>query len=319
MVKFQIKDQNMNIYTEAEEFQVRRKGILLAGGQGKRLAPLTNVISKQLMPVYDKPMIYYSLTTLMLCGIKDILIVSDPVNVDLYRQLLLDGKQWGINISYAIQEKPEGVAQSVLIGEDFIDSSPIAIALGDNIFHGNDLISLLRSADSLDKGSTIFAYAVRDPENYGVLKFDNSGSIVDIVEKPKKPPSAYAVTGLYFYDNTVIEKAKELVPSHRGELEITDINIKYLNDKLLNVEIMGRGIAWLDTGTIDALQEASQYIRTLENRQGLKVGSPEEIAWRQGWINDQQLEKLAINLSNSFYGEYLIKLLQFEIKDSFIN
>tara|TARA_Y100001968_G_C19426378_1_gene754616 strand:- start:1195 stop:2154 length:960 start_codon:yes stop_codon:yes gene_type:complete len=318
MVKFQIREQSKNLYTKSEKFQGRRKGILLAGGHGTRLAPLTNVISKQLMPVYDKPMIYYSLTTLMLCGIKDILIISDPVNIHLYRQLLLNGSQWGISISYAIQEKPEGIAQSIIIGEDFIDSSPIAIALGDNIFHGNDLICLLRSADTFDKGSTIFAYAVRDPENYGVLKFDSSGSIVDIVEKPKKPPSPYAVTGLYFYDNTVIEKAKELTPSNRGELEITDLNIKYLNDKLLNVEIMGRGIAWLDTGTIEALQEASQYIRTLEHRQGLKVGSPEEVAWRQGWIKDEQLAKLAANLKNSSYGKYLTKLLQFQIKDSLL-
>ena len=295
---------------------VERKGILLAGGKGSRLAPLTTVLSKQLMPVFDKPMIYYSLTTLMLCGIKDILIISDPGNIDLYKQLLENGKKWGINISYAVQKKPEGVAQSILIGEKFIGSSPVAIALGDNIFHGNDLISLLRSANSLKKGSTVFAYSVRDPENYGVLKFDESGSVVDIVEKPEKPPSQYVVTGLYFYDNTVIKKTKELTFSSRRELEITDLNIKYLKDKLLNVKIMGRGIAWLDTGTIDALQEASQYIRTLENRQGLKVGCPEEVSWRQGWIDDHQLEKLADNLSNSSYGIYLRKLLKLKIKDS---
>ncbi|WP_413677345.1 glucose-1-phosphate thymidylyltransferase RfbA [Prochlorococcus sp. MIT 0916] len=292
-----------------------RKGILLAGGKGTRLAPLTSAFSKQLMPVYDKPMIYYSITTLMLCGIKKILIISDPENIDLYFRLLGNGDKWGIELSYAIQENPEGVAQSVLIGEEFIDSSHIAIALGDNIFHGNEFIPLLRSADTLKKGSTVFAYPVRDPENYGVLSFDDSGSVVGIEEKPEKPPSQYALTGLYFYDNTVVEKAKELTFSARGELEISDLNIKYLNDKLLNINIMGRGIAWLDTGTIDSLQEASQYIRTLEHRQGLKIGCPEEVAWRQGWINDQQLEKLAANLLKSSYGEYLTKILELNIKD----
>ena len=292
-----------------------RKGILLAGGQGKRLAPLTSAFSKQLMPVYDKPMIYYSLTTLMLCGIKNILLICDPDNIDLYHRLLGDGSKWGIELSFAIQQNPEGVAQSVLIGEEFIDSSHIAIALGDNIFHGNEFITLLRSADTLKKGSTVFAYPVRDPENYGVLTFDESGSAVKIEEKPQRPPSQYAVTGLYFYDNTVVERAKELTFSPRGELEISDLNIKYLNEKLLNVKIMGRGIAWLDTGTIDALQEASQYIRTLEHRQGLKIGCPEEVAWRQGWINDQELEQLADDMKNSSYGKYLIKILELNLKD----
>ena len=271
------------------------------------------------MPVYDKPMIYYSLTTLMLCGIKDILIVSDSYNIDTYQKLLGDGRNWGINLSFAIQPNPEGVAQSVLIAEKFIDDSNIAIALGDNIFHGNDLISLLRSADSSDQGSTVFAYPVSDPENYGVLKFDKHGSIVDIEEKQEKPSSQYAVTGLYFYDNSVIERVKELSFSSRGELEITDLNRKYLNDQLLNVVMMGRGVAWLDTGSIEALQEAAQYIRTLEHRQGLKVGCPEEVAWRQGWINDEQLEKLASNLIKSGYGKYLLRLLEFQEKGSFFN
>ena len=299
-----------NTFTEVSTFLAQRKGILLAGGQGKRLAPLTNVVSKQLMAVYDKPMIYYSLSTLMLCGIKDILLVSDPDNLDKYNQLLCDGSQWGINITYAVQQKPEGVAQSILIGEEFIDTSPIAIALGDNIFHGNDLITLIRSADSNYKGGTVFAYPVRDPQNYGVVQFDRSGSVLDIEEKPKEPSSQYAVTGLYFYDNTAVERVKNLTFSSRGELEITDLNRQYIKDNLLNVQMMGRGIAWLDTGTIDAMQEASLYIRTLEHRQGLKIGCPEEIAWRQGWINDQQLELLANNLINSGYGKYLIKLLK---------
>ena len=296
-------------------FSSLRKGILLAGGQGKRLAPLTTAISKQLMPVYDKPMIYYSLTTLMLCGIKDILIISDPYNIDSYQKLLGDGNKWGIDLSYEVQQKPDGVAQALLIGEKFIGNNNIAISLGDNIFHGNDLISQLRSADRQQKGGTIFAYPVSDPEKYGVLKFNKAGTIIDIEEKPKNPISQYAVTGLYFYDNTAIDRVKELSLSSRGELEITDLNRKYLKDRLLDIKLMGRGIAWLDTGTIESLQEASLYIRTLEHRQGLKVGCPEEIAWRQGWIDDQQLEQLAIDLIDSGYGKYLIKLLEFKIKD----
>ena len=286
----------------------------MAGGQGKRLAPLTSAFSKQLMPIYDKPMIYYSITTLMLCGIKNILVITDPVNIHLYQKLLGDGGKWGIELSYAIQQNPEGVAQSVLIGEEFIGSSHIAIALGDNIFHGNEFITLLRYSDGLKKGGSVFAYPVRDPENYGVLTFDSAGSVVGIEEKPENPRSQYVVTGLYFYDNTVVEKAKELNFSSRGELEISDLNTMYLKDKLLNVNIMGRGIAWLDTGTIDSLQEASQYIRTLEHRQGLKIGCPEEVAWRQGWINDQELENLAVNLNMSGYGKYLIKILELKIK-----
>ncbi len=287
-----------------------RKGIILAGGKGKRLAPLTNAISKQLMPIYDKPMIYYSITNLMLCGIKDILIVSDPFNIGSFKNLLGDGTQWGVNFNYEIQEKPEGIAQVILIGEEFIGNCHLAVALGDNIFHGNDFVKLLHSADTRSNGCTIFAYPVRDPQEYGVVKFDRSGNVIDIEEKPEIPPSQYAVTGIYFYDNTVIDRVKELEFSLRGELEITDLNRKYLNDNLLNIEIMGRGNAWLDTGTIDSLQEASLYIRTLEHRQGLKVGCPEEVAWRQGWINDQQLESLASSLSISGYGEYLLKLLK---------
>lgn len=294
-----------------------RKGILLAGGQGKRLAPLTSAFSKQLMPVYDKPMIYYSLTTLMLCGIKNILIITESDNIELYRRLLGDGKKWGIQLSYAIQKKPEGVAQSVLIGEKFIGNNAVAIALGDNIFHGNDFITLMQTADSSKIGSTVFAYPVSDPENYGVLNFNNTGSVVSIEEKPIKPPSQYAVTGLYFYDNTVVERAKQLDFSPRGELEISELNKKYLNDELLNVNIMGRGIAWLDTGTIDSLHEASEYIRTLEHRQGLKIGCPEEVAWRQGWINDEALEELAANLNKSSYGKYLMKLLELKKTDFF--
>ena len=287
-----------------------RKGIVVAGGKGKRLSPLTSVINKQLMPIYDKPMIYYSISNLMLCGIKDILIVSNPSNIDLFKKLLGDGNKWGVKFSYAIQEKPQGIAQVFLIGEEFIDNCPLAVALGDNIFHGNEFIKLLHSADSKSKGCTIFAYPVRDPHEYGIVKFDQSGNVIDIEEKPEFPSSQYAVTGIYFYDKTVVERVKELKFSLRGELEITELNRKYLNDHLLNLEIMGRGMTWLDTGTIDSLQEASFYVRTIEHRQGLKIGCPEEVAWRQGWINDQQLEKLAISLTSSSYGKYLLKLLE---------
>ena len=289
-----------------------RKGILIAGGQGKRLAPLTIAISKQLIPVYDKPMIYYPITNLMLCGVKDILIISDPNNINLFKNLLGDGQQWGIKFSYEIQEKPEGIAQAILIGEKFAKNTNVAVALGDNIFHGNEFINLIRSADSISNGCTVFAYPVRDPQKYGVVKFDDSGNVINIEEKPKVPSSQYAVTGIYFYDNSVFKKIKELTFSSRGELEITDLNKKYLDDKLLNVKIMGRGMAWLDTGTIDSLQEASFYIRTLEHRQGLKIGCPEEVAWRQGWINDKQLEKLASSLNVGSYGQYLMKLLKIQ-------
>ena len=287
-----------------------RKGIILAGGKGTRLAPITSVLSKQLLPLYDKPMIYYPLSTLMLCGIRDILIITSPSMKNLYQDLLGDGKHWGLNLFFEIQEKPQGIAQSILIGEEFLATSPVVIALGDNLFHGNDLIDLLQSANDRTKGATIFAYSVNDPENYGVLDFNNSGNIINIEEKPKKPKSSFVVTGLYFYDNSVIEKAKKIDFSPRGELEITSINNQYLNESLLNVEMMGRGYTWLDTGTFESLHAASSYVQTLENRQGLKIGCPEEVAWRKGWINNRQLTELAIPYENSSYGQYLLSLLK---------
>ena len=287
-----------------------RKGILLAGGQGRRLAPLTNALSKQMMPVYDKPMIYYPITNLMLCGIKEILVISDSKNITLFQYLLGDGNQWGIKISYKIQENPDGVAHAISLGEGFVEQCNVAVAPGDNIFHGNEFVNLIRSADSFTKGCTVLAYPVRDPKEYGVVKFDNCGNVIDIEEKPESPSSQYAITGIYFYDNTVFQRIKELTISSRGEMEVTDLNRKYLNDKLLNIKIMGRGMAWLDTGTIDSLQEASFYVKTLEHRQGLKIGCPEEVAWRQGWIDDLQLEKIAHSLINSGYGKYLLKLLR---------
>ncbi len=286
-----------------------RKGIILAGGTGKRLRPITFALSKQLMPVYDKPMIYYPLTTLMLCGIRDILIISSPDQQDGFKRLLGNGSQFGIKFSYEVQQRPEGIAQAFLIGEKFLAESPVAMILGDNLFHGSDLVSLLSSATSRKEGSTIFAYPVRNPEEYGVIQIDSSGYPIKIDEKPNKILSNLAVTGLYFYDNSVIERTKEIKPSSRGELEITSINKGYLKDGLLKVEIMGRGMAWLDTGTFDSLQEAGSYIHTLQNRQGLKIGCPEEIAWRRGWINDDQLCKASKALSQSGYGEYLFNLL----------
>ncbi len=286
-----------------------RKGIILAGGLGTRLAPLTSVISKQLLPVYDKPMIYYPLSTLMLCGINDILVVTTISSKPLFQSLLGDGKNWGVNFSYKVQSQPDGIAQAILLAEEFVGDSPVVVALGDNIFHGNDLTNVLSVANSRNKGATIFAYPVNDPERYGVVEFDRSGSIINIEEKPDNPKSQYAVPGLYFYDNSVFERVKNLEVSSRGELEITSLNKKYINDQLINVELMGRGMAWLDTGTFDSLHEASTYIRTLEKRQGLKVGCPEEIAWRNGWIDDKQLEKLAKERMNSGYGEYLLRLL----------
>ncbi len=287
-----------------------RKGIILAGGLGKRLRPLTFSISKQLMPVYDKPMIYYPLSTLMLSGIKEILIITVKEDQNAFKRLLGDGQKWGMKFNYAVQDRPEGIPQAILIGKEFIGNSDIAIALGDNLFYGNDLISLLSSANSRKVGSTIFAYLVNDPERYGVVQFSNSRKVISIEEKPKKPLSKYAITGLYFYDNSVVERAQKLKFSDRKELEITALNNMYLEDELLNVEIMGRGFAWLDTGTFDSLHEAGSFIRTLENRQGLKVGCPEEIAWRLGWINDQDLKNLADPLTKSGYGKYLLKLLE---------
>ena len=285
------------------------KGIILAGGAGTRLYPLTISYSKQLLPVFDKPMIYYPLCTLMSANIKDILIITTPQDQMNFKKLLGTGNQWGINLEYMIQDKPKGIAEAFIIGEEFISNDNVALILGDNIFYGINMDKILTNTSSNFKGAKIFAYQVHDPERYGVIEINNE-KVISIEEKPKKPKSPYVVTGLYFYDNTVFQRVKELTFSARGELEITDLNRKYLNDNLLNVKIMGRGMAWLDTGTIDSLQEASFYVKTLEHRQGLKIGCPEEVAWRQGWIDDLQLEKLAHSLSNSGYGKYLFKLLR---------
>ncbi len=286
-----------------------RKGIILAGGSGTRLAPLTNVISKQLMPVFDKPMIYYPLSTLMLIGIREYLIITTSLDNHLYKELLGDGSQWGIHIKYEIQKQPDGIAKAFIVGEEFIANSEVALILGDNLFHGNQLVQRLEEADIEKNGATLFAYNVNDPERYGVVEFNSKGEVLSIQEKPKNPKSRYAITGLYFYDNKVIEFAKNLKYSKRNELEISDINNFYLKQGKLNVQILGRGTAWLDTGTIDSLHEASSYIRTLENRQGLKISCPEEIAWRNSWISNNDLEKLAKPISNSGYGKYLLRLI----------
>jgi len=285
------------------------KGIILAGGSGTRLHPVTNVVSKQLLPVYDKPMIYYSLSTLMLAGIREILIITTPRDNQSFKDLLGDGSQLGINIEFKVQEKPNGIAEAFILGKKFINSSRVALILGDNLFHGNSLTNVLKETLLEKTGATIFAYSVSEPERYGIVEFDDNGRVLNIVEKPQNPKSSYAITGLYFYDNTVVERAESLTPSARGEIEITDLNNLYLEEKQLYLKVMSRGMTWLDTGKFDSLFEASGYIQTLQKRQGMMIGSPEEIAYRMGWIDSDLLIKNSLKVQKSSYGQYLLNLV----------